>query len=101
MLFTPRMIGLTVLGVFLCIIICAISLWLAFWCKYRGGRQRCEECFRARERRRIIMQNLPDEIEYLKARIRALTEHTGLGSDNGDGCEEIKLTEEEEVETNW
>ena len=45
------------------------------------------------------MQNLPDEIGYLKARIRALTEHTGLGSENGDGCEEIKLTDEEEAET--
>lgn len=70
--------GYTVLGCFIVIILALIIGWTTYYCNYRGGRESCVKCMQVRERRRVVMQDLPDDMDYLKARIAALLEHTGL-----------------------
>ena len=70
--------GFKVLGSFIVIIVALLLAYLAYWCVYQDGREKCTACLMARERKRTTMQELPDDMEFLKARVAALTEHTGL-----------------------
>jgi sodium-dependent phosphate cotransporter len=93
MLFTQHKKGLTVLGTLLCIFIFLSALWTAYWCRFQGGRRACRICFEQRERKRIALRDLPDDIEYLKAQVAALTEHTGLLFEGDNVIEFSNITE--------
>ena len=97
--------GLTVLGSFIVVILFFFLVWLAYYCHYKGGKQRCYECLVAREQRRTVMASLPEDMEFLKAKIQALSEHTGLPDDDDDDVEEqaeedVKVDVGEEIEEN-
>jgi sodium-dependent phosphate cotransporter len=91
--------GLTVLGSFITIILALVLFWLAYWCQFKGGRKSCGDCMGNRERKRLVMEELPDDMVYLKAKMAALIEHTGLPLDEEDeegDAEAVKADEEDE-----
>mmetsp|Transcript_31512 Transcript_31512/g.48879 ORF Transcript_31512/g.48879 Transcript_31512/m.48879 type:complete len:588 (-) Transcript_31512:174-1937(-) len=73
--------GLTVLGVFITIILFFIIVWTAYKCQYQGGKEKCYECMVARQVRAEAINALPEDMEFLKAKIKELSEHTGLPDD--------------------
>ena len=88
--------GYTVLGSVIVAIIGLLLIWLFYFCQFRGGRHKCAECMATRERRRLTMKELPDDLTYLKSKINALIEHTGLPDDEEDDEEEELLPAEPE-----
>jgi len=88
--------GLTVLGSFITIILALVLFWLAYWCQFKGGRESCGDCMGNRERKRLVMEELPDDMVYLKAKMAALIEHTGLPLDEEGDAEAVKADEEDE-----
>jgi len=107
-LFEDEAKGLTVLGSIICIILGLGLIYTVYYCKYKGGKENCIECLERREVRRVTMKELPEDMVFLKAKLAALIEHTGLPEDAG--MEEIEAacvksakdsdvgTEEPEVE---
>jgi sodium-dependent phosphate cotransporter len=95
-LFSEDTKGFKVLGSFIVIVIALSLAYLAFWCRYRDGREKCHKCMIQRERKRRAMLDLPDDMDFLKSRVAALTEHTGLVEDDTDNKDEG--TNEEEVD---
>lgn len=76
--------GLTTLGSFLVVLIALGLIYTAYWCKYQDGAEKCATNFKKREFRRTTVQELPEDMQYLKAKMRALIEHTGLPDDAGE-----------------
>lgn len=100
-MFEQKKKGLTVLGSFITIIIGLGCIWLGYWCQFKGGKQHCTSCFAARERRRIVYLNLPDDMDHLKCKVSWLVEYTGLptddeGEEDGEENEEAILKKKED-----
>ena len=76
--------GFKVLGSFIVIIVACILAYFAYWCFYKEGREKCTNCMMARERTRVTIRDLPDDMDYLKAKMAKLIEHTGLPDDEDD-----------------
>ncbi|KAL3937002.1 MAG: hypothetical protein SGBAC_007801, partial [Bacillariaceae sp.] len=53
-----------------------------------GGSQKCTDCLVAREKRNTAITELPDDMEWLKSKVRELSEHTGLAVDEEAGTDE-------------
>ena len=103
-LFTEDSKGLTILGSFVTIFLFFVCLWAVYYCQFNGGREKCVECMEERQARNVALSNLPEDMEFLKKKVTALMEHTGLQDDDEDieeaaaGKEaEVPLTKEEEV----
>mmetsp|Transcript_10375 Transcript_10375/g.16598 ORF Transcript_10375/g.16598 Transcript_10375/m.16598 type:complete len:593 (+) Transcript_10375:109-1887(+) len=77
-LFTNGAIGLTVLGAMCTILLFAAIVYGVYWWRWKGGKDSCYECLVTRQKRSDAMKDLPDDMEFLKAKIRELQEHTGL-----------------------
>lgn len=77
-LFTTGSRGYVVLGVFLTVILVA-GLGLFFYRWFRGGlKESTLEGFEKREKKRTTMETLPDDMDYIKAEVARLRDHTGL-----------------------
>ena len=76
--------GFKVLGSFIVIILGIALAYTSHWCYYRDGHKSCADCMRERERKRVTLRDLPDDIEYLKTKMALLMEHTGLADDDDD-----------------
>jgi len=76
--------GLTTLGIFLTILIMGGLLYFGYWCRFKDGREHMADCFRERQRRRETIESLPEDMEFLKARIAALSDHTGMPEPEDD-----------------
>ena len=90
--------GLTVLGAFLTVVLFLFLVWLAYWCVFKNGSQYCYDCMATRQTRKEAMDALPDDMVYLKAKIKALSEHTGLPDEEED-VEEASDEKVDEAET--
>jgi sodium-dependent phosphate cotransporter len=90
--------GFTVLGSFITIILALIFGWTVYSCQYRGGKEACAKCMETREKKRVVMADLPEDMEYLKARMAALIEHTGLPVEDEEDAEEAVKGDDEEDE---
>jgi len=89
--------GFRVLGSFITVIVALLLAYWTYWCRYMGGIDACADCFKTRERRRVTLRDLPDNMEYVMATLQALVEHTALPlSDESDDEEE---SEEEATKT--
>jgi len=103
-LYEQHTIGYTVLGAFITILVGLGLIWSVFWWYKRGGRERVIGCFGTYERKRVMYSTLPDDIDYLKSKVGALIDHTGLPDDEeAQGEEEFTkeaAPEKEEVESN-
>eukprot|EP00543_Licmophora_paradoxa_P004452 CAMPEP_0202444632 /NCGR_PEP_ID=MMETSP1360-20130828/3631_1 /ASSEMBLY_ACC=CAM_ASM_000848 /TAXON_ID=515479 /ORGANISM="Licmophora paradoxa, Strain CCMP2313" /LENGTH=582 /DNA_ID=CAMNT_0049060661 /DNA_START=88 /DNA_END=1836 /DNA_ORIENTATION=- len=86
-LFEQNTVGFQVLGTFLTILVFLGLVYLVYFWFYKGGKQQCIDSLELRQRKRAAIQELPDDMEYLKAKVLALSEHTGLpeGDDDEDG----------------
>jgi sodium-dependent phosphate cotransporter len=80
-LFTRDSKGLTVLGSFIVVILFFVLVWFAYYWNYQGGKDNCYNCMVARQERSVAVRSLPEDMEFLKAKIQALSEHTGLPED--------------------
>jgi sodium-dependent phosphate cotransporter len=80
--------GMTVLGSFIVAIVGLGLIYTVYRCKYKGGKEKCIKCLKTREVRRVTMAELPEDMVYLKVKLAALMEHTGLPEDAG--MEEIE-----------
>lgn len=77
-LYTTGSRGYTVLGVFLTIIV-VLGLGLFFYRWFRGGlKESTMEGFERREKKRATMETLPEDMDYMKAELARLRDHTGL-----------------------
>ena len=80
--------GFTVLGCFLTIgVAIALGYWF-FWWYRRDGRAKCESCMATRQRRREASKELPDNMEYIRAELERLREHTGLADEDEESDDE-------------
>jgi sodium-dependent phosphate cotransporter len=77
-LFTQGSVGLTTLGAILTVALALLAVWFVYWWRFSNGKESCHVCLTNRQRRREVNETLPDDMEYLKAQIKALSEHTGL-----------------------
>ncbi|CAJ1957871.1 unnamed protein product [Cylindrotheca closterium] len=87
-LFSDGNSGLTALGSIIVIILALAIIYTGYFCKYQGGSEKCTECLVTREKRNNAVSNLPDDMEWLKAKVRELSEHTGLSVDEEAGADE-------------
>lgn len=104
-LFEQKTKGWTVLGSFLVIIIAGLLFYLAFWCHFRDGKAKMSTCFKKRQRRNDAFETLPDDMEFLKKKVAALLDHTGLPEDDDEEskalvdadtkCDDANTTDEE------
>ena len=92
-LFTEKSKGMTVLGSFVTIILALICFYGVYYCQYKGGREKCIQCMEDRQARHTAITNLPEDMEFLKKKITALMEHTGLQDDEEDVEEGAKGAE--------
>jgi sodium-dependent phosphate cotransporter len=98
-LFTEDSKGLTVLGSFVTVIIFFVCVWGVYYCQYAGGQEKCYDCMQAREARHLAIGVLPEDMEFLKAKIKELTEHTGLPEKDDDVEEGAKEVAHDDAET--
>lgn len=76
-LFTSDSKGLIVLGSILVIFLFfGLVKFLWWWCR-QDGRNKTEACFKKRQKRKDVMNEIPDEWGPLKADVEALKDHTG------------------------
>ena len=85
--------GFTVLGSFIVILVAIALAYFAYWCHYKDGRQKCSDCMSARERKRVTLRDLPDDMDYVKAKIALLMENAGL--EDNDENEDNKNVDDE------
>jgi sodium-dependent phosphate cotransporter len=77
--------GLTVLGSFLTILLALVLLYSVYWFRYKDGSQKCSDCMAEREKKRLVIKELPEDMIYLKEHMKRLIEHTGLPEDEEAG----------------
>ncbi len=83
-LFSSGSMGLTVLGSFSVAIMVISCAYGFYWWSFQGGKRYCSDRFERRERVRLTLQNLPKDMEYIKAKIALLIEHTRLPDSEDD-----------------
>lgn len=85
-LFTAGTKGLTIMGSLIVVALFFFCCWLAYHCQYKGGKERCYNAMVARQTRREALDSLPEDMQYLKAKIQHLIEFTGLPDDEESGA---------------
>lgn len=83
-LFEQQSVGFTVLGSFIVILIILLSLRFIWWWHKQDGK---DKTWKYLDRRTIISntrKTLPEDMEFLKSKVRQLCEHTGLPEDEAD-----------------
>ena len=99
-LFEKEAKGFTVLGSFIVIIVGLGIAYTAYWCTKLGGHEKCVDCMSTRERKRVTIRDLPDDMDYLKAKVALLMNDTGLpDEEEGDDApkKEADSKDEEEI----
>ncbi|CAJ1930953.1 unnamed protein product [Cylindrotheca closterium] len=76
-LFTTGNKGMTALGIIIVAILLTSLGSTIFFCKFRGGSDKCMDFMMEREKGNVTLKELPDDMEYLKSEIKSLREHTG------------------------
>jgi len=76
--------GYMIMGIFLTIIV-ILALGLFFYKWFKGGlKERTFESFEKREKKRNTMETLPEDMDFVKAELARLRDHTGLPEPFGD-----------------
>ncbi|VEU41439.1 unnamed protein product [Pseudo-nitzschia multistriata] len=78
LLFTQGSTGLTTLGSLVTIFLLGGIIYFIYWFQFTGGKNSIAECMAKRQTRRTAIEDLPSDMEALKAKIQSLEEHTGL-----------------------
>lgn len=80
-LFEQDSIGMTVLGSFIVGALVLVTLYGAYWYKFKDGSEKIVACMNTRQAKTSAMKSLPSDMEYLKAEIIRIKEHTGIIDD--------------------
>lgn len=83
-LFEQQSVGFTVLGSFIVILIILLSLRFIWWWHKQDGK---DKTWKYLDRRTVISntrKTLPEDMQFLKSKVRQLCEHTGLPEDEAD-----------------
>ncbi|CAJ1968343.1 unnamed protein product [Cylindrotheca closterium] len=89
-LFSDGNSGLTALGSIIVVVLAVVLIYTGYFCKYQGGSEKCTECLVSREKRNVAVRDLPDDMEWLKAKVRELSEHTGLPIDEEEEAADVE-----------
>lgn len=92
-MFTQDSKALSTLGGIVVFILFIVLVWTFYYCKYQGGSAKCRESMVKRQARRDALENIHEEMAALKAKVKELSEHTGLPD------EEAQETPEADVVT--
>jgi sodium-dependent phosphate cotransporter len=77
-LFTLGSKGFTVLGAIITAGSCLAIAYYVFWWYWRGGNVATKACFKKREERRSLNENLPEDMVWWKKNMTRLMDHTCL-----------------------
>ena len=88
--------GYTVLGAVLCVLVGGAVAWFVYWWRCKGGEQSCLECMGKRQAQHAAVVALPKDMEYLKKKVNALVDHTGLPDDEEEEDDEGEAVGDEE-----
>jgi len=83
-LFEQKTVGFTVLGTFLTLIILGMIARAVFWWLKQDGHDKCFAYLDTRKVKSDAIQNLPEDMQYLKAKMTQLIDHTGLPEDEAE-----------------
>jgi solute carrier family 34 (sodium-dependent phosphate cotransporter) len=83
-LFTNGATGLLVLGSMITFVLFALLLRGIYWWRWQEGKDSCYYCLINRRRRHEAIRDLPDDMEFLKNKLRELQEHTGIIDEEDD-----------------
>jgi sodium-dependent phosphate cotransporter len=87
-LFMQKKVGFTVLGTFLCIAVVAGIARFVWWWRKQEGREKFISCLDRHQEMSEAKKTLPEDMRYLKGKVSALVEHTGLPEDEEEGVDE-------------
>mmetsp|Transcript_43068 Transcript_43068/g.77419 ORF Transcript_43068/g.77419 Transcript_43068/m.77419 type:complete len:610 (-) Transcript_43068:424-2253(-) len=96
-LFQQGSVGYTVLGALLVIFVAFAIVRFAWWWKRQEGKEKFLACLDRRQAMSATTKTLPEDMQYLKAKVGQLMEHTGLPEDEEEGVEveALKSVDEE------
>ncbi len=96
-LISNRSAGFKALGIIIVVFLGFGLIHFIYWWQFRDGRNKTQQTFVGRQRRREAMDNLPDDIEFIKNELVRLREHTLLCDPDEDGAlvEKVEETDEE------
>ena len=102
-LFAQKMVGYTVLGTFLVIIVAALLAKTVWWWTRKDGKAKFLKALDRHQSMSETKRTLPADMQYLKAKVDQLVEHTGLPEDDEEGAvgaevEPLKPVDEEAVD---
>jgi len=86
-LFQQGTVGFIVLGIFLVAFVVAAIARFVWWWKKQDGRGKFISWLDRRQSMQDTTRTLPEDMQYLKAKVEQLAEHTGLPEDD----EELEL----------
>mmetsp|Transcript_28970 Transcript_28970/g.52960 ORF Transcript_28970/g.52960 Transcript_28970/m.52960 type:complete len:625 (+) Transcript_28970:168-2042(+) len=86
-LFAEKTTGFTVLGAFLVILVAAGIARFVWWWLKQEGRAKFITFLDTRSAMAETKRTLPEDMQYLKAKVSQLAEHTGLPEDEEEGVE--------------
>lgn len=90
-LFQEGTLGFTVLGSMIVAGVAAGLIYGIYKMRCGGGAESCRICFERNQANREAMKTLPEDMDYLKAKVNALSEHTGLPEDDVEAGEDSGL----------
>jgi sodium-dependent phosphate cotransporter len=97
-LIAAEAMGLKVIGWVLVICLLIGCGYFAVWWYYQDGKQKTLDTFKKREYRRVTMETLPEDMDYVKATLRSLIDHTGLPTEDDEEEQTDKKTLKEDDE---
>ena len=81
-------VGFTVLASVLTIFLGCVLAYFIYWYRVHDGQAYCVSCFERREKRRAVMEDLPEDMEFLMTKVIALIDHTGLPDEDDEDSDE-------------
>lgn len=99
-LFQQDTVGFTVLGALICVFVVYAIARFVWWWKKQEGREKFLAVLDKRQVMSECKATLPEDMQYLKAKVEQLVEHTGLPEDEEEGVEvemeAVKVVDEEQ-----
>lgn len=93
LLFTQDVKGLTVLGSLITVTLVVGILYTIYWFQRANGKERIISNMEGMQARRAAVRSLPEDMEFLKAKVKQLEEHAGLVADGNVDDAEIEPKE--------
>jgi sodium-dependent phosphate cotransporter len=90
MCFTHGSIGLLALGIILVIFLVLAILYFIFWWRRKDGANKCYMCFVRKEKKRVMMNSLPETLDQIQSDLGRMKEAIGMPDDMEEKNEEAQ-----------